>query len=109
MYTPYTNLIVDTDKLFTRYYNEKMLSGASHRLKKECDEAKRRLDRAKMDLDHAVKNRYAMPAGWYEVDIAKRRVTKCECELQSIYNRLRSQLYKDKGKRDKDRRSGENI
>ena len=97
MYT-FTNIVYETDRLFTRMFDEKRLSGISHALKKKCEEAKKKLIEANRDLDYTKKHEFAAPAGWYECHIAKKAVTKRECELQNLYNQLRRQLRKDNEK-----------
>lgn len=97
----FTNLILDTDRMFTMQFEKKELTGASHALKKKCEEAKKKLIEADNNLSYAKKNEFMSPAGWYECDLAKRALTKREHELQSLYNQLRNQLRKDKEKLNK--------
>lgn len=97
----FRNIVYETDRLFTRMFEENSISGAAHGLKRKCEEAKKRVIQANRDLNDSNRNKYASPAGWYECDVAKRTLSKREAELYSAYQQLKNELRRCKERKDK--------
>lgn len=88
----FTNLIINTDNLFTVCFRKNALSKKAHSLKQQGERAKEDYRRAYNELTDASRMRYAQPAGWYECHLAKLKVNRCETIMNQIYRQLESEL-----------------